>query len=99
MPTTVVRIDGATRETLRRLAEQSQQSMQEIVSKAIEEYRRKQLCYEADVAYAALRNDPEAWQAELEERRAWEQTLNDGVEPNETGTKKVRKTRKSSLAR
>ncbi len=31
-------------------------------------------------AYAALRNNSEAWQAELEEREAWDITLADGLE-------------------
>ncbi|HGJ64306.1 TPA: hypothetical protein ENS27_02825 [bacterium] len=33
-----------------------------------------------NLAYEALRNDPIAWQKELDERSAWEVTLNDGLE-------------------
>lgn len=45
------------------------------------EYRRRQrFLEEADAAYTAIRADPEAWKAELEERAAWDQTLFDGLE-------------------
>ena len=33
---------------------------------------------QCDEAYAALRNDPEAWKAEVEQRQAWDTTLLDG---------------------
>jgi hypothetical protein len=29
--------------------------------------------------YAALRNDPETWQQELEERKLWDRTTRDGI--------------------
>ena len=50
-----------------------------------EEYRR-QLLTEAAQAYAELRQDPEAWAAELAERRALEGTLMDGLDPDEVWT-------------
>ena len=34
----------------------------------------------ANEAYLRLRNDPKAWQEELEERRLWEATLLDGID-------------------
>ncbi|WP_414620132.1 hypothetical protein [Calothrix sp. CCY 0018] len=34
----------------------------------------------ANKAYDALRNNPEAWQEELQERQLWENTLADGLE-------------------
>lgn len=52
--------------------------MPTILEKAVEEYRRARFLEEANQAYAALRADPEAWQAELEERAAWDATLADG---------------------
>jgi len=54
--------------------------MQEIVEQAVENYRRQQLLAAANIAYAALRADPDAW-AEMEaERTAWDATLADGLE-------------------
>lgn len=46
----------------------------------IEEYRRQRMLDEANAAYTALRNDEQAWQEELSERRAWEATLADGLD-------------------
>ena len=40
---------------------------------------RQEFLERANQAYAALRNNPEAWQEELAERELWEQTLADGV--------------------
>ncbi|GFE68447.1 hypothetical protein [Chroococcus sp. FPU101] len=38
----------------------------------------QQFLEEADRAFVALRNDPQAWQEELAERQLWENTLLDG---------------------
>lgn len=48
--------------------------------------RRRELLEQANRDYAALRADPEAWQAELAERALWETTLLDGLEPEEVWT-------------
>ncbi|GBF35339.1 programmed cell death antitoxin YdcD [Desulfocucumis palustris] len=53
--------------------------MQTVLDKAIENYRRKCFLEEANRAYEALRNNPEAWKAELNERAEWDVTLNDGL--------------------
>lgn len=44
------------------------------------ESTRRQFLDEVDRAYACLRADPEAWQAELSERAVWDATLADGLE-------------------
>ena len=81
MPTSVtVRIRETTRETLRELAAQTGESMQAALDKAIETYRRRCFLEEANVAFQALRKNPEAWKEEQEEREAWEGTLADGLE-------------------
>jgi hypothetical protein len=54
--------------------------MQEILEQAVEQYRRQRLLAATNAAYAALRADPEAWQALKEERAAWDVTLADGLE-------------------
>ena len=38
---------------------------------------------EYNAAYARLRADPEAWRAELQERALWDNTLMDGLDPDE----------------
>jgi hypothetical protein len=41
---------------------------------------RQSLLEQANEAYAKLRNNPSAWQEELNERGSWETTLSDGLE-------------------
>lgn len=79
----IVRISKEAHQTLRQLAEVMGESMQAIVEKAIEELRRKRMIEEANTAYAALRNDPDLWREESEERRLSEATVRDNLEPNE----------------
>lgn len=77
--TTTVRIKEETHATLAQLAEESGETMQEVLAKAIESYRRQRILAQTDAAYAALREDRQAYEALLEERRAWDVTLSDGL--------------------
>lgn len=54
--------------------------MQDVLEKAIEAYRRKRLLEMGNLAYAALKDDPKAWEQELAERKLWENTLADGLD-------------------
>ena len=78
MPSPTVRIDEVSRQTLRELSERRGESMQEILARAIEEYRRRHFLEGANTAFAALRKQPKAWKQEREERKAWDRTLRDG---------------------
>ena len=64
---------------LRQLAEEEQQSMQAILDRALERYRRENFLRAANADFEALRCDPKAWKEELRERELWEQTLADGL--------------------
>ena len=75
-----VRISLSTREKLRSLTSETGESMQAILDKAVEIYRRQHFLKRANAAFAALRDDPDAWQEEQEEREAWDVTVNDGLE-------------------
>jgi predicted transcriptional regulator len=77
MPSATVRISKGTRDTLRDLAVKSEESMQTIIDRAIEGYRRQSFIELANKAYSALRDNPEAWETELKERGEWEATLAD----------------------
>ena len=77
MPSATVRISKGTRETLRDLAAKSGESMQTIIDRAIEDFRRQSFIEQANKAYLALRENPEAWETELKERREWDATLGD----------------------
>ena len=75
-----VRISEASHQALRQLAEGEGESMQSILAKALEEYRRKRFLEETNAAFEALRADRKAWAEEQTEREAWDNTLQDGLE-------------------
>ena len=79
MDSTTVRASKETREALRELAEQVGEPMQQVLAKAVEAYRRHCILERTNVAYAALRSDPDAWQSEQEERRKWDTTVADDL--------------------
>ncbi len=81
--TATVRVTAETRQTLQRLATESGETMQSVLAKAIEAYKRQLLLQRTNEAYAALRAQPGEWAKELEERREWESTLVDDLEGNE----------------
>lgn len=80
MSSGTVRISETARNSLRELSKRTGESMQNILDRAIEDYRRRCLLDEANRAYSRLREDPEAWAEEQAERAAWDQTLRDGLE-------------------
>lgn len=80
MASLTVRIGEEAHRVLREIAERSRESMQAVLAKAIEEYRRKSFLESANAAFAALRKDPKAWRREQEERAAWDVTLRDDLE-------------------
>lgn len=80
MESCTIAIGSTSYKTLQDMAARSGESIQEILDKAIEQYRRQKFLEEANQAYAVLRNNPEAWASEIEEREAWDATLADGLE-------------------
>lgn len=79
MKSTTVRIHPRAHTMLRRIAKQSEESMQSTLTKAIELYRRENFLQKANLAFAALRKDPKAWQEELNERGDWDLALLDDI--------------------
>jgi len=77
MPST--RISEPTREVLRKLAEASGDSMQVVIDKAIEMYRRQRFLEESNRAFSALRAKPRMWNSEQAEREVWDRTLADDL--------------------
>lgn len=75
-----VRISPETRETVQQIARESNESMQSVIAKAVEEYKRYLLIERTNEAFAALRLQPKQWAEELEERHLWNATLNDDLE-------------------
>jgi hypothetical protein len=86
MPTPTVRISQTSHQILKDLAEQTGQTMMEILDKALDAYRRKLFFEQMNAGYAELRADPEAWAEHLAERQQWDETLMDGLDADERWT-------------
>ncbi len=82
----MVRVSEQAHHRLRELAAQSGDSMQSVLEKAVEEYRRQRFWEDMKTAYAAIESDPEALAAEKKEFALFEGTLMDGLDPNEVWT-------------
>jgi hypothetical protein len=81
-----VPISEASYQLLKELAEQTGQTMPEVLDKALDAYRRKLFFEQMNAGYAELRADPEAWAEHLAERELWDATLMDGLDPDERWT-------------
>jgi len=80
MQNITIRVNERTRSTLRSLAQARGESIQDAADKAVELLRRQRVLEDANAGYAALRDDPEAWEAEQQERAVHAGTLADGLE-------------------
>lgn len=78
--TTTIRISRDVRDMLKTLADTSGDSMQNVLEEAILAYRDSKLLEATNAAYAALKDNDDAWKLLLEERAEWDETLNDGLE-------------------
>jgi hypothetical protein len=74
-----VRISPRAHELLRQLAEEERESMQSVLDRAIERYRREKFLRGANADFAALKSDPKAWKQEQRDRDLWETTVADGI--------------------
>lgn len=72
-----VRINEGTHKALRDLAESERISLQTVVERAIENYRRQRFLEAANRQYAALRTNAGAWAEEQAERDLWDETIAD----------------------
>src|SRR5919199_388346 len=86
MAAPTVRISEASHKILKELAEQTGQPMMDVLDKALDAYRRKLFFEQLNAGYAELQADPEAWAEHLAERKQWDATLMDGLEPDERWT-------------
>ena len=75
-----VRISEKSHRVLKDLAKDEGETMQDVLDKAIESYRRAAFIREANAEYAVLRRNPDAWAEELRERGEWDKTVGDGQE-------------------
>jgi hypothetical protein len=79
-------ISEASHRILKELAEQTGQTMMDLLDKALDAYRRKLFFEQLNAGYAELRADPKAWADHLAERKLWDATLMDGLDPDERWT-------------
>ena len=79
-------ISEASLRLLKEMAEQTGQTMTDVLDKALDAYRRKVFFERLNAGYAELRADPEAWAEHLAERKLWDATLMDGLDPDERWT-------------
>ena len=73
-----VRVSKQTHQQLTALTKQNGLSMQTILDRAVEAYRRQSFLESLNADFAALQTRTEEWTEELAERKLWEQTLADG---------------------
>ena len=86
MTTSSVDVTDGTHRVLQVLSQQTGKSIPEILDNAVEEYRRKIFFEGVDRDYTALKADPEAWSREVQERQLLDNTLMDGLDPDELWT-------------
>jgi len=77
MPTT--RISDTDHRVLKDLANQTGKQCQEIIHEALDTYQRERLLDEINAGFERLRSQPQEWDAEMEERRLWDNTLADDL--------------------
>ena len=75
-----VQISEKALEVVRQISEQKGLEISDVLDNAVEVYRREVFLEETSRSFEALKEDPEAWREELEERALWEASLADGVD-------------------
>ena len=80
MQTQTVIISESAHQLLQQLADLEKTSTEVVLDRALEVYRREVFLRQANVAFADLKSDEEAWREELEERELWDNTVGDGAE-------------------
>jgi len=81
-----VEISEASHRMLQELTERTGQTMAVVLDQALNAYHRQLFFDRVNTGYAELRADPTAWAEHLAERRQWDATLADGLDPGERWT-------------
>lgn len=76
MGASTIRISESAREVVRELADRERVSMQTVIERAVEDYRRNRFLDAVNATFAELRGSS-GWAAELKERDEWETTISD----------------------
>ena len=75
-----VRVDRDTYDRLVELAREADISLARLIAHSIDVYDRVTMAEESNVAYARLREDPDAWADWQSELAVWDATLLDGLD-------------------
>ena len=75
-----VQISEKALEVVRQISEQKGLEISDVLDNAVEVYRREVFLEQTSRSFEALKEDPEAWREELEERGLWDNSLADGVD-------------------
>ena len=86
MSAPTVRISEESRQILMDLVRHTGQPIIEVLARALDDYKRKLFFERMNAGYADLQADPEGWTDHLAERKQWDETLMDGLDPDEHWT-------------
>jgi hypothetical protein len=62
---------------LRQISDETGETIQDVITGAVEELRRRRIFEVSNAAYAAMRECADEWAEELKERALWDNTLSD----------------------
>jgi hypothetical protein len=85
MPEKSIPISETTLAQLQELACWASLSVNDALERAVKEQYDRKFWDAVNAGYAALRADPVAWADVEAERRLWDHTLMDGLDPSERG--------------
>jgi hypothetical protein len=77
----VVKLRPDTYARVRRLAQERNASMQEVIARGIDALERQEFARGFQDDFAALHDDAKAWKAVSDEREIWDSSLDDGLDP------------------
>ena len=75
-----VEISEKSLEVVRHISQREGLGVSDVLDRAVEVYRRELFLEETSSSFQALKEDPDAWREEGEERALWENSLSDGVD-------------------
>jgi hypothetical protein len=78
--TTTIRVRKDIYDAIKSLAQQRNEKIQDVIEKAVKEYKKKKFFEELNMGYASLQAVSQDWAVETAERKEWEVTLRDGLE-------------------
>jgi hypothetical protein len=80
MATTSIRIDRATHERLRQIAEKEHSTLSGVITELLDRYEQEEFRRAVHEGFRRLREDPAEWEAYKKMVEPWEATLLDGLE-------------------